>query len=117
LHPYTLAHDMVLGCFWKIAAYTVTLVQVGVDVMLVQLGVDFKKVYSNSLGVAACPNVEKCTNSRVQGGDKACEGGGRVHHPVKGGEVKSNSLSRESKLRVTWNLGPNSFFEKNIGGN
>ena len=45
LHPYTLAHDMVLGCFWKIAAYTVTLVQVGVDVTLVQVGVDFKKIY------------------------------------------------------------------------
>ena len=45
LHPYTLAHDMVLGCFWKIAANTATLVQVGVDVMLVQLGVDFKKIY------------------------------------------------------------------------
>ncbi len=44
LHPYTLAHDMVLCSFWKIASYTVTLVQVGVYVTLVQVGVDFKKI-------------------------------------------------------------------------
>ncbi len=44
LHTYTLAHDMVLGCFWKNAANTVMLVQVGVDVTLVQLGGEFKTI-------------------------------------------------------------------------
>jgi hypothetical protein len=38
--------------------------------------------------VAACPNVEKCTDSRAQGGDNACTGGGRVHCHVEGGGGK-----------------------------
>jgi hypothetical protein len=45
-------------------------------------------------------------------------GGGRVEHHCEGGEVKSDLLSRESKQRVTLNLGPYFvLFEKNIGRN
>jgi hypothetical protein len=42
----------------------------------------------HSPGVAACSNIEKCTDSRAQGGDKVCEGGGRVHRHVEGGGGK-----------------------------
>jgi hypothetical protein len=42
--------------------------------------------------VTACPNVEKFTDSWVKGGDKACEGGGRVHCHVEGGGGKKQLI-------------------------
>ncbi len=38
--------------------------------------------------MAVRPKVEKCTDSQAQGGDKACEGGGRVLRHVEGGGGK-----------------------------
>ncbi len=49
----------------------------------------------HSPGEAACPKVDKCTDSSAQGGDKACDGGERVHCHARGGEVKSDLLSQE----------------------
>jgi hypothetical protein len=56
-------------------------------------------------GEPACHYVGRFIDSFAQGGGLACKGGGRVHHHVEGGEVKSDSLSRESKVQMTWNSG------------
>jgi hypothetical protein len=59
----------------------------------------------HSPGEAACSNIERSIDSSAQGGDKACMGGGRVHHHIEGGEEKRDLFSRESTKHVTWNSG------------